>query len=1126
MLLVEDSENDAMLLLRELRRGGYDPQFERVYTPEEMERALSEAEGRGEAFEIVISDYYMPRFRAPDALTLLRGLGYDQPFIVVSGKIGEEAAVGIMKAGADDYLSKEDMSRLCPAIERALGEAEVRRERERAEEALARSEDRFRRLVEQIPAVTYVQEPVESENPKAITYTSPQYEDMLGYPPESEMLDEGHWLKVVHPADRERVLAEELRTDQTGEPYRIEYRQIARDGSVVWVRDQATLARDAAGRPLYWLGVQYDITEQKRIEAELRQGEQRYRTFVEQSTEGIWRFELEEPLPLDADEEEQFEHVYRHTYLAECNDAMARMYGYERAEELVGTRLGNLLPRSEPENVEYLRAFMRSGYRLTDAESREFDRHGKPRVFLNNLTGIVEDGFLVRAWGTQRDVTEHKEAEEALRESEERFRLLADEAVEGIVLTENGVVLDANKSFTRMFGYRLEELVGTKVVELAPPDDRESVALRISSGDTEAYETRVFRQDGTAFPVEVRPRQVPYKGRRVRLTSVIDLTERERSQRALREAEKRFRTIIEQSPLSIQILAPDGRTLQVNRAWEELWGVTLDDIAGYNILEDLQLVEKGLMPYIRRGFAGERTLIPAILYDPEESIPDLTSNAEPGRWVRALIYPVEDEAGTIREVILIHEDITERRRAEEALKESEERFRATFEQAAVGMAQVGLDGRWVRVNQKLCEIVGYAAEEMRGLTFQDITHPEDLESDLEYVRLMMAGEIETYSMEKRYFRKGGSVVWIDLTVSLVRGASGEPRYFVGVIEDITERRRTEAALHQSEGLYRTVVEQAAENIFLVDAETKRVLESNAALQTSLDYTAEELKRMTLYDFVAGEPESVDRNIERIMQEGLSSLGERQYRRKDGTLADVEVSVSAVPYGGRQAMCVVAHDVTERRRAERALEEIREAERNRIARELHDSTLQDIVYALQEIQIMQAVSENDGEPALEDAADALRRSVEGLRGAIFELRLKETLGRSFVSSLENLLDLNRRMARGNYELELVVEDGFPSRVSGRTGQELTRIVQEALTNVRRHAEARHVRVKLGVEGDIAFAEVSDDGRGFATGNPKIGVGRHSMHQRAQQLGGELEIESEPGEGTRVRLRVPISRIVQG
>src|ERR687889_2059893 len=169
------------------------------------------------------------------------------------------------------------MSRLCPAIERELREAEVRRERERAEKALGLSEDRFRYLVEQIPAVTYIQEPIDSDTPKTITYMSPQYEDVLGYPPETEILDEEHWLRVLHPDDRERVLAEEQRTDETGEPYRIEYRQIAGDGRVVWVRDEATLVRDEEGNSLYWLGVQYDITERKQAEEERERTQEQLR---------------------------------------------------------------------------------------------------------------------------------------------------------------------------------------------------------------------------------------------------------------------------------------------------------------------------------------------------------------------------------------------------------------------------------------------------------------------------------------------------------------------------------------------------------------------------------------------------------------------------------------------------------------------------------------------------------------------------------------------------------------------------------------------------------------------------------------------------------------------------------
>jgi PAS domain S-box-containing protein len=168
---------------------------------------------------------------------------------------------------ADDRKLLSDLStQTAPAVRVAQL---VRQHRE--------AETRYRTLVEQTPAITYVQEPIESDNPKAVTYVSPQYETILGYPPESQVIDEEHWLRTIHPEDRERVLAEEARTDETGEPFKVEYRIIAADGRVVWVRDEATLVRDEEGEPLYWLGVQYDITEQKRevqererIEQELR----------------------------------------------------------------------------------------------------------------------------------------------------------------------------------------------------------------------------------------------------------------------------------------------------------------------------------------------------------------------------------------------------------------------------------------------------------------------------------------------------------------------------------------------------------------------------------------------------------------------------------------------------------------------------------------------------------------------------------------------------------------------------------------------------------------------------------------------------------------------------------------
>ena len=166
-------------------------------------------------------------------------------------------------------------------------------------------------------------------------------------------------------------------------------------------------------------------------------------------------------------------------------------------------------------------------------------------------------------------------------------------------------------------------------------------------------------------------------------------------------------------------------------------------------------------------------------------------------WLHARGKVLYDRNGQPERLIGINTDITEQKRAAAARHESEERFRFTFEEAALGMAHVGLDGRWLRINRKLCEIVGYTREELLYMTFQDITYPEDLEEDMKHVKELLEGQVQRYSVEKRYIRKDGSLVWVNLTASLLRDAEGTPLYFISVIEDISARKQMEGALTRS-----------------------------------------------------------------------------------------------------------------------------------------------------------------------------------------------------------------------------------------------------------------------------------------------------------------------------------------
>jgi PAS domain S-box-containing protein len=262
-------------------------------------------------------------------------------------------------------------------------------------------------------------------------------------------------------------------------------------------------------------------------------------------------------------------------------------------------------------------------------------------------------------------------------------------------------------------------------------------------------------------------------------------------------------------------------------------------------------------------------------------------------------------------------EIDERKQVEEELRESEEQFRATFNQAGVGIGHLTPDGRWIRINRKYCDIVGYSEEKLKTMTIGDITHPDDLEASMKNFRLLQEGKIENYSLEKRYIHKNGSIVWVNLTASMVKDAFGNPRFAVGVIEDITPRKHAEESLCLSEARYRALYNDVPIMIFTVDADFM-ILSANQSCAGQLGYTVKELEgRSALEVFHEEDRPSVAEQLRKCLR-NPNQVYKWQFRKihRDGGVVWVEETAQALyDLSSEINILVVCQDISERKRAD-------------------------------------------------------------------------------------------------------------------------------------------------------------------------------------------------------------------
>ncbi len=456
-----------------------------------------------------------------------------------------------------------------------------------------------------------------------------------------------------------------------------------------------------------------------------------------------------------------------------------------------------------------------------------------------------------------------------------------------------------------------------KIFDIDPSitvDGWESYYTRIKDGVHVDFESSIRARDGRIIPVDVCANYVYLYGDEYYCVAARDITERKHAEDALRRSEASLAKSQEMAHIGNWEM--DVKTCEIDRSAESyrIFGFAPDDVKlNYSQFlecifpDDREHVDKVIKSTIRTGQPYD------ILYHIKRSDGETRILESEGEVIR-------DASGRIIKLFGTNHDVTERKCAEEALQESEERFRATFEQAAVGIAHVALDGRWLRFNQKLCDITGYTREELSKLTFLDITYPNDIETDLKNMERLRSGEIRTYSTEKRYVKKDGSLTWISLTSSLLY-KNGKPEYFIGVIEDITERKLNE----EKKSFLAAIVESSDDAIISKTLEGIITSWNNAA-ETMFGYSADEIIGKSKSILI---PSDRADELDFILNHAKKGEGIEHYetvrRRKDGTI--IEVSISASPIRDESGNIIgasnILRDITDLKRAEEKLRETRD-----------------------------------------------------------------------------------------------------------------------------------------------------------------------------------------------------------
>jgi len=1175
ILQVEDSESDAALIVRLLEKAGFEVQSERVESEKEMRSALTM-----QVWSAIIADYSLPEFDAEEALRVLKESGLDLPFIVVSGSIGEEIAVRIMKAGAQDYLMKGDLARLAPAVERELREAKARQAHQRAEEARRESEERYRHLVESCNDWVW-----EVDQDGIYTYASPHCRDLLGYEPE-EIIGKTPF-DLMPPEEARRVSEVFAAIAADRRPFRgLENTNRHKNGHLVVLETNGAPVIDGQGRFMGYRGMDRDITQRKAHEREIERLNRLYAVLSEvnqavvrassrdQLLQEICRVAVETggfKLAWIGRLDQQTQEVVPVARAGPAQEILRQVRVSAQGHLEGGCPIGLVarngetgicrigesdLPMPCSEVAREHGLVVCAGFPLY-CGGQNYGAlvlgSGDKGSFNAAERGLLKEVAMDVSYALDhfREEEKRRQAEGSLAEREQHLSTILRLCQDGLWLTDlEGRFMEVNDAACAIFGYSREEMLQMSIRDIETTESADEMAAhieRIMREGSDRFERQHRRKDGRCIDLEISVNFMNLGGGRL-VSFLRDVTERKQIEKALLqriELRDRLAKVAATVPGMIYSfrMRPDGSTCMpyASTALDEIYGLRPEEVV-HDAAPVLSLIHPDDIGRVKESIADSaRSMTPWR----QEFRVCHTRKGE--LWVEGHSVPQpEPDEGIIWHGFI--QDVTARREAEQALRESETRFRSYIEHAPAAVFAADREGRLVDFNPAALALLGYEANKLRSMRVWDL-HPAEARGEVQR-QLASLNERGLVEGEYRLTRQDGQSIWV-----LLRAVLLEDGRSMAYAQDITEHKLAELALRASEERFRAVVESAPDGIF-VQTEGRFVYINGPAVRIFGATSSKELLGQLVLDRV--HPEDRARAQERIrvlnQERRAVPLAQMRFLRVDGAGYDVEVVGVPFVHEGKGGALVFFRDVTDRRRLE---DQFRQAQKMEGIGQLAGGVAHDFNNLLTTIMMQLELlnSSPNPDPQLRESIGELMAQAQRAASLTRQLLLfsrrsvmqSETLDLNEV--VENLLKMLRRLIGENIKLNWH-RGSRVARVTADGGM-LEQLLMNFVVNAR-DAMPRGGLLTIATEvvdidqeqarlnpqarpGRFVCLSVKDTGCGMSVEVLKrifepffttkeagkgTGLGLATVYGIVSQHQGWITVESEVGKGSEFRVFLPL------